>query len=107
MNRYGQIARAYWETYLPSRMATVGDPETFFRKLGEEVQEQIEAGTAQATIPETSSSEELTAAYQGAAKAAEEAAMADLVFLPPEPGTEDRRMPGTLLPGWEDDPTAR
>jgi hypothetical protein len=101
-------ARAYWETYLPARYATIQDPETFFADLAGQVREQVAVAAMDAvgTLPETPDSRARTAALQGARDAATQAAMRDLVLLPPEPGTEHLRQAGHVLPGWDDPQTA-
>jgi len=41
MNKYGRMAQAHWNQWLPERVAAMTDPQTFFSMLGEEVQRQI------------------------------------------------------------------
>lgn len=109
---YTAKAKAYWETYLPSQVAQMKNSHQFFKDLGQQVADQVEALTSTATdaalaqLPENPSYEKVLAARQGAALQAEESVLADLAFLPPEPGTQDKRLPGTVLAGWEDQPTA-
>ena len=42
VNRYGVMARRHWARWLPRQYAAIGDPESFFTTLGEEVARQIE-----------------------------------------------------------------
>ena len=42
MNRYGVIAQRHWRRWLPKQYAALGDPESFFTTLGEEVARQID-----------------------------------------------------------------
>jgi hypothetical protein len=42
VNRYGVIARRHWARWLPRQYAAIGDPESFFTTLGEEVARQID-----------------------------------------------------------------
>ena len=42
VNRYGVIAQRHWARWLPRQYAAIGDPESFFTTLGEEVARQIE-----------------------------------------------------------------
>lgn len=111
MNRYGIMAERYWETYLPSRMATVGDRKAFFTDLGKQVERLVVAGMEHqmANMPTSATSHRERASLLDAARSsAEEIALADLVLLPPEPGTENRRLVGSgPLPGWEDDEPGR
>lgn len=42
MNRYGVIAQRHWARWLPRQHAAIGDLESFFTTLGEEVARQID-----------------------------------------------------------------
>ena len=42
MNRYGVMARRHWARWLPRQYAAIGDPESVFTMLGEEVARQID-----------------------------------------------------------------
>ena len=42
VNRYGMMARRHWARWLPRQYAAIGDPESFFTVLGEEVARQID-----------------------------------------------------------------
>lgn len=98
---YARIAEAYWRTYLPSRVAGISDPTSFFARMGQQVLDETHAGADATPPPRTSSSSALIAARQGAMQAAEELALREIVYLTPEPGTETRRLPGLVLPGEE------
>ena len=41
MNKYALLAQRHWETYRPIEFASMGDPETFFAELGEQISYQI------------------------------------------------------------------
>ena len=49
MNRYGVMARRHWARWLPEQYAAIGDPESFFTTLGEEVARQIDDLTDELT----------------------------------------------------------
>ena len=105
---YATTAERYWRTHLPSQVATMEDPTAFFADLGQQVQDQIEAGIAEGTeiaerlLPPEPTYEQLKAMHYRVAKAAQESALEHLVFLPPEPGTEDLRPESAPpLPGAE------
>ena len=106
---YETTAERYWRTFLPTQVAAMEDPTTFFRGLADQVRSRVRGAVAtadvEASLPENPTYAQIRAAHEGVRQAAEEAAMADLVFLPPEPGTESRRPEGLVLPGWEDEPT--
>ena len=105
MNRYGRTAQAYWETYLPSRVAAIprAEREAFFSQLGRDVEEQVVTLQPQLAGPDPAGEGflEKVGRLNNARSRAEEMVMADLVYLPPEPGTEDREPPSTLPPGVE------
>lgn len=42
MNKYGLIAQEHWKKNAPSRYATLDDPATFFRTLGESAATQVD-----------------------------------------------------------------
>jgi hypothetical protein len=42
VNRYGVIAQRHWARWLPGQYTAIGDPESFFTTLGEEVARQID-----------------------------------------------------------------
>lgn len=46
MNRYGLQVMEHWKRWLPDRYSQIEDPEIFFARMGQEVQEQIEAMTS-------------------------------------------------------------
>ncbi len=83
MMNHRQIAEAYWRTNFPSEVATEDDPARFFADLVQQVEDQVSAVPAE---------------HKDAAR---EIALADLVYLPPEPRTEDKPMQGTTRLGWE------
>ena len=42
MNRYGQMARSHWATWLPQAYAAIGEPDSFFSAIGEEAARQVD-----------------------------------------------------------------
>jgi hypothetical protein len=42
VNWYGVIAQRHWVRWLPKQYAAIGDPESFFTTLGEDVARQID-----------------------------------------------------------------
>ena len=42
MNRYSMMAQRHWARLLPRQYAAIGDPDSFFTALGEEVARQID-----------------------------------------------------------------
>lgn len=103
-----EMAETYWRTYLPSRYASIppGQREEFFRDLSSQVREQVasavNAARPEAGLPADATYLEMRAAHQQVRDSAREIALADLVFLPPEPGTEDLRQVGFVPLGWDD-----
>ena len=104
---YAKLAERYWTTYLPTQVAETSDPKALFDSLGEQVEAMIAASlpaamdavkreNPDATFPQ------LRGLLRGARDAVEQDALRQIVMLPPEEGTEAKRMPGTELPGWEE-----
>src|SRR5262249_62325399 len=46
MNQYGAMAERHWRRWLPSRVAAMDHPSSFFSNLGEEAAARIEDMTA-------------------------------------------------------------
>lgn len=87
MNHYGSQAMQHWRKWLPSRYATITDPNRFFEDLGLQVQAQIAELT-----PQLAGQDPPGESYLGkvgrlnrARSQAEEIVLRDLVLLPPEP----------------------
>jgi len=106
VSKHATTAERYWTTYLPSRVEAVADPDALWDDLSRQVetmvsaslpaaQEAVKAENPDVTYPD------LAGMLRAAHDALEQDALREIVFLPPEPGTEDKRMPGTVLPGWE------
>lgn len=106
MNRYGSLALRYAQTYLPSQVAQLSDPQQHYSDLGDEVAQEVDRLTEE-MLPgvgdRTLSAPERIQETRAARKQAEEQVLAEMVLLPPEPGTESRELPSqTPLPGWSD-----
>lgn len=43
VNKYGIKARRHWETFLPSQLQQLSDPEEFFQNLGETAEMEVDA----------------------------------------------------------------
>jgi hypothetical protein len=95
---YATLAWRYWRTYLPGQLARLpeADREAFFSGLGQEVADRVEELTEEnltASLrpddgPQARAERGLMAMLR-----AREQALEELVYLPKEPGTEDREMP--------------
>jgi hypothetical protein len=95
---YATIALRYWTTYLPSQLATIPEPDrtTFFADLGRRVDELVEDLTEEnleGTLSPTDPPDLRPQRGRMAHERARETALAELVYLPKEPGTEDRELP--------------
>jgi len=42
MNRYGEMARSHWATWLPQAYAAIREPDSFFSAIGEEAARQVD-----------------------------------------------------------------
>ena len=93
MNQYGAIARQHWERWRPASYAAITDPTAYFTDLGEQAAGAITRLWAQirtqAGNPPGEDYLARIARLNAMRKQAEEIVLADLILLPPEPGTSD------------------
>lgn len=101
---YAEQAQKHWATYRPSQYAKI--PETdraaFFLAIGQDVVEAVELATEEnlSRTRQQDHSPQTVARKEAMASArAEEEVLQELVFLPPEPGTENRQVPISLPKG--------
>jgi hypothetical protein len=103
VNRYGRTAMAYYQTYLPGRLAQIppDQVEEFFSQLGRQVEEQIQVQIPGLAGPDSEQEDYLSKVGRltNARMRAEELVLSEMVFLPKEPGTEDLEMPQEQVPG--------
>lgn len=102
MTDYASRVQAYYETYLPSRVAALPNPSAFYRKQGKEIARQVR--DLETAFAGTDSPDEDYLAKVGrlttARKQAEEKVLGEVLFsLTPEPGTEDKEPPLPQIPG--------
>jgi hypothetical protein len=83
-NLWANRARMYYREYRPAEYQAISDKDTFFRELGETAQAQIDTVYRQIRRPELG--DDRMAMMQA------EETIRDLIYPPPEPGSED---------GWE------
>ncbi|MFC0039582.1 hypothetical protein [Actinomadura rayongensis] len=92
MNVYGQQAQGYWKRWLPERYAALPDPVGYFAELGEQVQRRVgdlwDGLVIADRAPERESHADRVGRLAALKRQAEEIVLAELVFLPPEPGAE-------------------
>jgi hypothetical protein len=86
---FAQLATRYWQTYRPSALAQIPAPDRprFFADLGQQVSDQVEELIDQ-IMSESPSTSEATARSR-----AEDLVLDELIYLPKEPGTENREIP--------------
>ena len=91
MNRYGQMARKHWARWLPARYAAIKDPTSFFSDLGNQAEQRIDQLTDRLAGEDPPGEDYLAKAGRlGQARMqAEEIVLAELILLPPEPGTDE------------------
>ncbi len=91
MNQYAAMAERHWRRWLPSRVAAMEDPASFFSDLGEEVADQIEDLTMELAgdDPPGESYMDKVGRLNIARLRAEELVLRETVLLPPEPGMEE------------------
>ncbi len=91
MNRYGRLARDHWKSTDPGRFSQIQDPDEFFSDLGETVEFQIQDLQLHLAGPDPATPEqglEKVGRLNMARMQAEEAVLADLVWLSPPPEEE-------------------
>jgi hypothetical protein len=91
MNQYAAMAERHWRRWLPSRVAAMDDPASFFENLGEETAERIEDLTMELAgdDPPGETYMEKVGRLNMARLQAEELVLPETVLLPPEPATEE------------------
>jgi hypothetical protein len=115
MNKYATLAMSHWKRTDPARYATIADPQTFFRELGEQAETQIQQLAATLAGPDQPGEEYLqkVGRLNMARLQAEEAILTELVLIS-GPEQETPADPTTawvtqtmrdLQPIDEDDPT--
>jgi hypothetical protein len=91
VNQYGALARQHWKRWRPGSYAAITDPAAHFTDLGEQAAGEITALWAQlrgqAGNPPGEDYLARVARLNALRKRAEEIVLADLILLPPEPGT--------------------
>jgi hypothetical protein len=91
VNKYGAMAERHWRRWLPSRVAAMEDPTSFFSELGEEVSDQVEDLTMDLAgdDPPGETYLDKVGRLNMARLRAEEMVLPETVLLPPEPGVEE------------------
>jgi hypothetical protein len=91
MNQYGAMAERHWRRWLPSRVAAMADPTSFFSTLGEEAAERIEELTEELAgdDPPGETYMDKVGRLNMARLRAEEVVLPEMVLLPPEPGADE------------------
>ena len=100
MNRYGLMAQRHWEQWLPQRYATIGEPDSYFSTLGQEVAQRIEDLTVELAGDDRPGEEYLAKAGRltAARSRAEEIVLPERVLLAPEPETSEDPEDSSPLP---------
>jgi len=101
MNKYGAMAQEHWKTWLPSRYATIQDPDSFFSELGIEVSDRIASLEIDLLGPDDPSEDFFTRVGRRnmARLQAEEMTLPELALLPPDSEEEDES--DELRPEWQ------
>jgi hypothetical protein len=93
---YTKLARTYWETYLPEALSNLANPQNYFEELTEEIFQEV--CNRMAPIQSRITKEETDfmtrlGRINMAQLQVEAEVFSEMIYLPPEPGTEDRTMP--------------
>ena len=99
MNKYGAMAQEHWRRWLPTRYATIQDPDSYFSELGIEVSDRIAALEIDLLGPDDPNEEFFTRVGRRnmARLQAEELTLAELVLLTPG---SDQDESDELPPEW-------
>lgn len=86
MNKYSAMAERHWRRWLPSRVAAMDDPSSFFENLGEEAAERIGDLTIELAgdDPPGETYMEKVGRLNMARLRAEELVLPEMALLPPE-----------------------
>jgi len=90
VNQYGEMARRHWARWLPARFAAIGNPQTFFKNLGDEAEQRITALAWELAGDDPPGEGYLDKAGRlGEARhRAEQIVLDEMILLPPELGTD-------------------
>jgi len=91
MNQYGATAQKHWAKWLPSRYASIENPETFFADLGEQIAEQVHelARALAGDDPPNEGYLEHLGRLNMARFNAEGQVLREMALLEPEPGADE------------------
>lgn len=86
MSYYGTMARDHWAKWRPNQLAEIADPETFFTRLGEQVEADIDQMATDLAGPDVPGEGYLAKVgrLRMARFTATEIVLRDQVLLPPE-----------------------
>jgi hypothetical protein len=89
--KYARMAEQHWRQFLPSQVAQMTDPDSFFLELGAEAADQIDNLTFDLAgdSPPGETYMQRLGRLNMARVRAEEAVLPELILLPAEPGTEE------------------
>lgn len=90
MNKYALLAQEHWQKHAPTRYATLDDPSTYFRELGESVAAQVAqiAERLERELPSGLPYLERVGQINAIRLQAEEIVLSELVYsVPPETST--------------------
>jgi hypothetical protein len=106
MNQYAAMVERHWRRWLPSRVAAMDHPASFFSALGEDVAARIEdlATDLAGDDPAGETYVQKVGRLNMARLRAEEMVLPEIVLLPPEPGMEEAEDSGPEPPGGNQAP---
>ncbi len=105
--RYARLAERHWRRWLPSRVAKLQNPSSFFSELGEQAATQIEDLTFELAgdDPPGETYMQKLGRLNMARVRAEEMVLPELVLLPPEPDLDAEDFPDLDLDEETRNPT--
>ena len=99
MNDYGRLAMMHWRRWLPTRYATIQDPEVFFSTLGRQAENQVLDLAEQLEGPDLPGEGylEKVGRLNMARMQAEELVLREVILLEPEKAdTDDDEDPNSM-----------
>ena len=99
MNDYGRLAMMHWRRWLPTRYATIQDPEVFFSTLGRQAENQVLDLAEQLEGPDLPGETylEKIGRLNMARMQAEELVLREVILLEPEKAeTDDDEDPNSM-----------
>jgi hypothetical protein len=88
VNHYGRLAMTYWQEHRPDQLEAIGDTETFFGTIGEQIQSAVTAIRDELLARSSPSVTEIEGASAQATASAEEIVFAEMLAVTDDLGDQ-------------------